>query len=106
MDTCGRIFEACRGEDICVLEFKTIDNDIAITDHTQDMEARPGSLPRPPPEVGADVKALPIHVCVMEAMGRSAGWTWPRLPWREETRDAPNLIYLPERPFRGRAWRM
>ena len=73
MDTCGRIFEACRGEDIYVVGIpKTIDN----------------------------VKALPIHVCVMEAMGRNAGWiTAASALARKKPGDAPHLIYLPERPF-------
>ena len=75
MDTCGRIFEACRGEDIYVVGIpKTIDNDIAITDHTPGYGSAARFIAASAAEVGADVRALPIHVCVMEAMGRNAGW--------------------------------
>ena len=51
-------------------------------------------------EVGADVKSLPIHVCVIEAMGRNAGWiTAASALARKNPGDAPHLIYLPERNF-------
>ena len=101
MDTCGRIFEACRGEDIYVVGIpKTIDNDIAITDHTPGYGSAARFIAASAAEVGADVKALPIHVCVMEAMGRNAGWiTAASALARKKPGDAPNLIYLPERPF-------
>ena len=47
-----------------------------------------------------DVKSLPIHVCVIEAMGRNAGWiTAASALARKKPGDAPHLIYLPERPF-------
>ncbi len=101
MDTCGRIFEACRGEDIYVVGIpKTIDNDIAITDHTPGYGSAARFIAASAAEVGADVKALPIHVCVMEAMGRNAGWiTAASALARKKPGDAPHLIYLPERPF-------
>ena len=101
MDTCGRIFEACRGEDIYVVGIpKTIDNDIAITDHTPGYGSAARLIAASAAEVGADVKALPIHVCVMEAMGRNAGWiTAASALARKKPGDAPHLIYLPERPF-------
>ena len=101
MDTCGRIFEACRGEDIYVVGIpKTIDNDIAITDHTPGYGSAARFIAASTAEVGADVRALPIHVCVMEAMGRNAGWiTAASALARKKPGDAPHLIYLPERPF-------
>lgn len=47
-----------------------------------------------------DVKSLPIHVCVIEAMGRNAGWiTAASALARRNPGDAPHLIYLPERVF-------
>ena len=47
-----------------------------------------------------DVKSLPIHVCVIEAMGRNAGWiTAASALARKNPGDAPHLIYLPEFPF-------
>ena len=50
--------------------------------------------------MGADVKSLPIHVCIVEAMGRNAGWlTASSALARKKPGDAPHLIYVPERPF-------
>ena len=102
MDTCGKIYEACRQEDIHVVGIPTtIDNDIAITDHTPGYGSAARFIAASTAEVGADVKALPIHVCVMEAMGRNAGWiTAASALARRKPGDAPHLIYLPERPFR------
>lgn len=101
MDTCGKIHEACRDAGICVVGIpKTIDNDIAVTDHTPGYGSAARYIAATTHEVGEDVKAMPIHVCVIEAMGRNAGWiTAASALARKEKGDAPHLIYLPERPF-------
>lgn len=101
MDTCGRIYEACRREGIRVVGIpKTIDNDIAVTDHTPGYGSAARYIAGTTAEVGVDVKSLPIHVCIIEAMGRNAGWiTAASALARKQTGDAPHLIYLPERPF-------
>jgi 6-phosphofructokinase len=47
-----------------------------------------------------DVKSLPIHVSIIEAMGRNAGWiAASSVLARKKPGDAPHLVYLPERPF-------
>lgn len=101
MDTCGKIYEACRTRGICVVGIpKTIDNDIAITDHTPGYGSAARYIAQTTAEVGVDVKAMPIHVCIIEAMGRNAGWiTAASALARRKPGDAPHLIYLPERPF-------
>lgn len=101
MDTCGRLYEACKGTGICVTGIpKTIDNDIAITDHTPGYASAARYMAVTTAEIGADVKALPIHVCIIEAMGRNAGWIAAASALaRKKPGDAPHLIYLPERPF-------
>ncbi len=101
MDTCGKVYEACKGAGIFVVGIpKTIDNDIAITDHTPGFASAARYMAETTAEVGMDVKGLPIHVCVMEAMGRNAGWiTAASALARKKPGDAPHLIYLPERPF-------
>ena len=100
MDTCGKIDEACGGEIKVVGIPKTIDNDIAVTDHTPGYGSAARFLAGTVHEVGEDVRSLPIHVCVVEAMGRNAGWlTAASVLARKEKGDAPHLIYLPERPF-------
>lgn len=101
MDTCGRIYQACKEEDIRVVGIpKTIDNDIAITDHTPGYGSAARYIAATTAEVGEDVKSLPIHVCIIEAMGRNAGWiTAASALARKQPQDAPHLIYLPEYPF-------
>ena len=101
MDTCGRVYEVCKSEDIRVVGIpKTIDNDIAITDHTPGYGSAARYIAATTAEVGVDVKSLPIHVCIIEAMGRNAGWiTAASALARKKPGDAPHLIYLPERPF-------
>lgn len=101
MDTCGKIYEVCKDHDIFVVGVpKTVDNDIAITDHTPGYGSAARYIATVAKEVGEDVKSLPIHVCIIEAMGRNAGWiTAASVLARKKQGDAPHLIYLPERPF-------
>ena len=65
-----------------------------------DTAALPAYIAATTAEVGVDVKSLPIHVCIIEAMGRNAGWiTAASALARKNPGDAPHLIYLPEFPF-------
>lgn len=106
MDTCGRIYAACRESGVTVVGIpKTIDNDIAVTDHTPGFGSAARYIAATTAEVGVDVKSLPIHVCVIEAMGRNAGWiTAASALARKNPGDAPHLIYLPERAFNEEAF--
>ena len=67
MDTCGKIYKSCIEAgytDIKVVGIpKTIDNDIAITDHTPGFGSAARYLAATVREVAEDVKSLPIHVC-------------------------------------------
>lgn len=101
MDTCGKIHRACGKAGIHVVGIpKTVDNDIAVTDHTPGFGSAARYLAETVAEIGMDVKSLPIHVCVVEAMGRNAGWLAASSALaRRKPGDAPHLIYLPERPF-------
>lgn len=101
MDTCGKVYEACKKFGITVVGIpKTVDNDIAITDHTPGFGSAARYIAATTAEIGVDVKSLPIHVCIIEAMGRNAGWiTAASVLARKNPGDAPHLIYLPERPF-------
>lgn len=103
MDACGKTYEACRklGVDVQVLGIpKTIDNDISVTDHAPGYGSAARYIAATVSEVSQDVRALPIHVCVIETMGRNAGWiTAASALARDGCGGGPDLIYLPERPF-------
>ncbi len=108
MDTCGKLYRRCRadGLDIRVMGIpKTMDNDIAVTDHAPGYGSAARFLAASVQEVCADVKSLPIHVVVIEASGRNAGWvTAASALARTCPGDGPDLIYLPERPFSEEAF--
>lgn len=103
MDTCGKLYKTCyaQGYDIKVMGIpKTHDNDIAITDHSPGYGSMARYMAQSVKEVCADVKGLPIHVVVIEALGRNAGWTTAASALADDGDGlGPDLIYLPERPF-------
>lgn len=103
MDTCGKVYRACKdaGLDILVAGIpKTMDNDIAVTDHAPGFASAARFMAGTVREICADVRSLPIHVCVVEAMGRNAGWvTGAAALARQNEEIGPDLIYLPERDF-------
>lgn len=103
MDACGKVHQACKraGVEVCVVGIpKTIDNDIAVTDHAPGFGSAARYLAATVSEVSQDLRALPIHVCVLEAMGRNAGWLAAASALaRSGNGDGPDLIYLPERVF-------
>ncbi len=103
MDTCGKLKAACleAGTDICVCGIpKTIDNDISVIDHAPGYGSAAYFQAQCVAEIAQDVRSLPIHVVIIEAMGRNAGWiTAASALARENCGDAPDIICLPEVPF-------
>ena len=103
MDTCGKIYEACRsaGTPVRVAGIpKTVDNDLAVTDHAPGFASAARYIAGVTREICADVRGLPIHVSVIEAMGRNAGWITAAAALARQDGDiGPDLIYLPERDF-------
>lgn len=103
MDACGKVDAACRqlGGKVRVVGIpKTMDNDIAVTDHAPGYGSAARYMAASVAEACCDVRGLPIHVAVVEAMGRSAGWVAAASALAEESgTGGPDLIYLPERPF-------
>lgn len=101
MDACGKLCAMLEGTGIRVMGIpKTMDNDIAVTDHAPGLW-QCGALYRPERRGGHGGRARPaIHVVVIEASGRNAGWiTAASALARQAGVDGPDLIYLPERPF-------
>lgn len=101
MDACGKIQRACIGEEIYVVGIpKTVDNDISSIDHAPGFGSAARYIAEITAEVGQDVKSLPIHVCVIESMGRNAGWiTAASAAARKNPGDAPHMVLVPERAF-------
>jgi 6-phosphofructokinase len=76
---------------------KTIDNDIAGTDHTPGYASCARFFAHVVRDVGADNRALPPPVEVIEVLGRNAGWVVAATALaRQHGDDPPHLIYFPE----------
>ena len=82
---------------------KTIDNDLALTDHTPGFGSAAKYIAASTKEVIRDALGLTYHkdmITVIEVMGRNAGWlTGATALARTEECEGPDLIYLPEVPF-------
>ncbi len=82
---------------------KTVDNDLVETDHCPGFGSAARLVALATRDVGRDTESgalttTPINI--MEIMGRDAGWlTGAAAIGRQDERDAPHLIYLPELPF-------
>ena len=82
---------------------KTIDNDLALTDHTPGYGSAAKYIGTSVKEIIQDSQALIYDkglVTIVEIMGRHAGWlTAASRLARKYEGDNPCLIYLPETPF-------
>ncbi len=77
---------------------KTIDNDLCVTDHTPGYPSTARFFACAARDVGEDNRSLPPPVCVLETLGRNAGWIVAATSLaRHDAEDAPHLIYVPER---------
>jgi len=77
---------------------KTIDNDLAETDHCPGYGSAARFVACAFRDIGADNRSLPGPIEVVEVMGRDAGWLVAASALaRREADDAPHLIYCPER---------
>ena len=78
MDTIAKLsaYGAAKGSEIRFIGVpKTIDNDLFGTDHCPGFGSVARYMAGTVRELGVDVRSLPIHVVVLEALGRNAGWT-------------------------------
>ena len=82
---------------------KTIDNDLALTDHTPGYGSAAKYIGTSMKEIIRDGLCLEYDkgvVTIVEIMGRNAGWlTGATVLSKGEDCDGPDMIYLPEVPF-------
>ncbi|MBQ7793740.1 MAG: 6-phosphofructokinase [Clostridia bacterium] len=80
---------------------KTIDNDLAATDHTPGFGSAAKYIASSVKEIIRDSSVYDIKsVTVVEIMGRNAGWLTAASALSEsDNSKAPDLIYLPEKSF-------
>jgi len=103
MDTAMRIDEHASesGYDMRVIGVpKTIDNDLMQTDHSPGYASCARFFAHAVRDIGADNRALPPPIEVVEVLGRNVGWIVAATALaRSLENDAPNLIYFPECPI-------
>lgn len=80
---------------------KTIDNDLAATDHTPGYGSAAKYVATVCSEISYDCAVYDIKaVTIIEIMGRDAGWlTAAAAMGKLNSVNTPDFIYLPERPF-------
>lgn len=81
---------------------KTIDNDLPETDHCPGYASVARYVAIATMDSAQDTESMPTMypVKIIEVMGRNAGWVAAAAGLgKRELRDAPHLIYLPERPI-------
>jgi len=105
MDTAaklGRLAAEVDYEMIAIGVPKTIDNDLAYTDHSPGFGSVAKFNAASVMEAGRDTEALYTHdtTTVHEVMGRNAGWIAASCGLaRRSDQEAPHIILLPEVPF-------
>jgi 6-phosphofructokinase 1 len=80
---------------------KTVDNDLAHTDHCPGYGSAARFVSMAIRDTGWDTESMGASapVKIMEIMGRDAGWlTASAALAKHEEQDAPHLVYVPERP--------
>lgn len=103
MDTCNKISKYMQksGWEINVIGVpKTIDNDLYGTDHCPGYASAAKYIANTVMEVNLDAKVYDTPmVCIIEAMGRHAGWLTAAAALAKVNGLGADLIYLPEVDF-------
>lgn len=103
MDTVLKLREAGAKNGISVIGVpKTIDNDLAVTDHCPGFGSAAKYIASTVSEIIRDAQCYSIEsVTLVEIMGRNAGWLTASsaLARINGTTVSPDLIYVPEVPF-------
>ncbi len=109
MDTARRIHLVAqqRGYELrCIGVPKTVDNDLAGTDHCPGYGSAARFVALATRDTGWDTESMGSSspVKIIEIMGRNAGWLAAAAALaRAEPGDPPHLIYVPERPVEDAA---
>ena len=101
MDTCSKVNELAvkEGLDLRVIGIpKTMDNDLEVTDHCPGFGSAARYAAISASELALDASGLPIHVVVLELMGRNAGWVTAASAMAKRLTGCGQLTYLPELP--------
>ena len=79
----------------------TIDNELMVTDHTPGFGSAAKFVATTIKEIQRDISVYTMKaVTIVEIMGRDAGWLTTSAALTEVSGGiAPDLVYLPERPF-------
>ncbi len=103
MDTCNKIskYMAKSGYDMNVIGVpKTIDNDLYGTDHCPGFASAAKYIATTIMEINLDAKVYDTGmICIIEAMGRNAGWLTASAALANAKGLGADLIYLPEVAF-------
>ncbi len=103
MDTCNKISKYLQsvGYECNVIGVpKTIDNDLYGTDHCPGFASAAKYIATTIMECNLDAKVYNFgQVCIMEIMGRNAGWLTAAAALANSKGLGADLIYLPEMPF-------
>lgn len=103
MDTCNKVskfFKDSGYECFCMGVPKTIDNDLAVTDHCPGYASAAKYVATSFMELKCDATVYDTPmVSVVEVMGRNAGWLTAAASLACYKGCGPDLIYLPEIPF-------
>jgi 6-phosphofructokinase len=103
MDTCSKIssYLLQHGYECKVMGIpKTIDNDLACTDHCPGYGSAAKYIATTCMEVYRDATVYDVgSITIMEIMGRNAGWLTAASAIASHMDQGPDLIYLPEVPF-------
>ena len=99
MDTCNKVSKLAQAEglDVKVIGIpKTMDNDLDVTDHCPGFGSAGRYAAESACELALDASGLPIHVVVLELMGRNAGWVTAASALAARATNCEVLTYLPE----------
>lgn len=105
MDTIKQLSEYAKAKNITDITFmgvpKTIDNDLAVTDHTPGYGSAAKYIASTMKEIIRDALVQPIKIVnIIEIMGRNAGWlTAAAALAKDDDCEGADLIYLPETVF-------